>query len=369
MELGWRRWAARGLGWARDCGAVLRGGRARVVLGMGVTGVFVFLFLRNTDFDGVARAFEEASLWWIGPALAAYFAGVAARAWRWRYLLMHLEAIAWWRLFPIVAIGFGVNNVLPLRTGELVRAQVLYERHGISRWSGLSSIFMTRVYDGLMLTVFLCVGVGASVAGVGGMTFAGWWLTGAMVFLVFGMIGAFVVFGLAPRRADAVERWAGKVWGRLPVLRDRGLGWLRSVIDGMGAQANRRQVTGALWTSLAAWGLEAAMYWMVGEAFGLGLPFAVYLLVAAAANLLITVPTTSGGVGPFEWATKAVLLIWLPALGSAEHPEEAAIAYAATLHGLVLVPIAIVGLGFLWLFQTGLASGPSEGRSSASSSS
>ena len=323
-----------------------------MLLGLAVSAAFIGLFLRNTDFDGVGRAFRDASLWWIGPALAVYFAGVAFRALRWHYLLLHLQAIAWWRLFPIVAIGFGVNNVLPLRTGELVRAHVLYERHGISRLSALSSIFMTRVYDGLMLTLFLCAGVGASLAGLSGMTYAGDALTAAMGFLIFGMIGAFIVFGLIARRPQAVERLVERVWSRLPLLRERGLGWLRSVIDGMGAQGSRRQIVGALWTSLAAWGLEALMYWMVGEAFGLGLPFAVYLLVAAGANLLITAPSTSGGVGPFEWAVKAVLLIWLPSLGMADQPEEAAIAYAATLHGLVLIPIAVVGLGFLWLFQT-----------------
>ena len=329
------------------------GRTARALVGVGGSTVFIVLFLRHTDFGQVGRAFTEVSAWWIAPALGVYFAGVAARAWRWQYLLLHIAQIQWWRLFPIVAIGFGVNNVLPLRAGELVRAHVLYQRHGISRLSGLSSIFMTRVYDGLMLTVFLCVGVGASLVGLDGMTYAGDALAAAMGFLVFGIIGAFVVFGMVARRPDDAERIAGNLLRRLPGQREREWTWLQPVIVGMSAQANRRQVIGALAASFVAWGLEAVMYWMVGKAFGLGLPFVVYLLVAAGANLLITAPSTSGGVGPFEWATKAVLLIWLPTLGAVGvgAAEEAAIAYAATLHGLVLIPISIVGLSFLWFFQ------------------
>ncbi len=333
---------------------------ARAALGLGVSSAFIALFLRNTDFGGVGRAFTEARLEWIGPALAAYFAGVAMRAWRWRYLLLHLKEIAWPRLFPIVAIGFGVNNVLPLRTGELVRAHVLAQRHGLRGATGLSTIFMTRVYDGLMLTIFLAVGVCASAVGAWGMPFAGWWLTGAMAFLVFGMIGAFLVFGAAARNSEAVVERGRRWLGRLPGMASREAGWLEPLVAGAGAQANGRQVRGALWTSLVAWGLEALMYWMVGKAFGLELPFAVYLLVAAAANLLITAPSTSGGVGPFEWAAKAVLLAYLPAYGFAG-AEEAATAYAVALHGLVLVPIAIVGLGFLWLFQVPLRARPEEG--------
>ncbi len=329
------------------------GSGARLALGLGGSTAFLVLFLRNADFHQVGRAFTEVSAWWIGPALIVYFAGIAARAWRWHWLLLHIERIPWWRLFPIVAIGFGVNNVLPLRAGELVRAHVLYQRHGISRLTGLSSIFMTRVYDGLMLTCFLVIGVIASLVGLWGMSDAGDELTGAMAFLVFGITGAFLVFGAIARRPDDAERLIGRVLMRLPGQSDREWTWLRPLITGMSAQANRRQVSGALVASLIAWALEAVMYWMVGQAFNLGVPFPVYLLVAAAANLLITAPSTAGGVGPFEWAAKATLLIWLPTLGTvgAQGAEATAVAFAAILHGLVIIPISLVGLLFLWFFQ------------------
>jgi hypothetical protein len=324
-----------------------------LALGLGGSTAFLVLFLRNADFHQVGRAFTDVSAWWIAPALVVYFAGIAARAWRWHWLLLHIKQIAWWRLFPIVAIGFGVNNVLPLRAGELVRAHVLYQRHDISRLSGLSSIFMTRVYDGLMLTFFLVIGVIASLIGFEGMNDAGDELTGAMSFLVFGITGAFLVFGAIARRPEAAEHLITRLLRRLPGQSGREWTWLRPLITGMSAQANRRQVIGALVASLIAWALEALMYWMVGQAFNLGLPFPVYLLVAAAANLLITAPSTAGGVGPFEWAVKATLLIWLPTLGTlgAQDAESTAVAFAAILHGLVIIPISLVGLICLWIFQ------------------
>ena len=329
------------------------GSAARLALGLGGSTAFLVLFLRNADFHQVGRAFTEVSAWWIGPALVVYFAGIAARAWRWHWLLLHIQHIAWWRLFPIVAIGFGVNNVLPLRAGELVRAHVLYQRHEISRLSGLSSIFMTRVYDGLMLTFFLVIGVIMSLIGFQGMNHAGDELTGAMAFLVFGIIGAFLVFGAIARRPADAERVIGRILSRLPGQSGREWTWLPPLITGMSAQANRRQVIGALVASLIAWTLEALMYWMVGQAFNLDLPFPVYLLVAAAANLLITAPSTAGGVGPFEWATKATLLIWLPTVGGMgiQDAEATAVAFAAILHGLVIIPISLVGLLALWIFQ------------------
>ena len=52
-------------------------------------------------------------------------------------------------------------------------------------------------------------------------------------------------------------------------------------------------------------------------------------------------------MGPFEWAAKEVVLIYLVA----ENAEETAIAYAAALHGLVLIPITLLGLAILWYYH------------------
>ena len=331
---------------------LLTGRPSRATLGIGISSVFIVFFLRNTDFSGVGDAFADADIALILIAIGVYFAGLYVRAIRWHYLLRHVKPIAPYKLFPIMAIGFGTNNVLPFRAGEVVRAHTLSRRHGIARATGISSIFMARVYDGLMLTVFLAVGVIASLVEFEGMAYAGNLLVAAMAFLIFGVGSAFVLVYLIashPQRAAELVRIQSQ---RIPGLRRRNLSWLDSLIQGLGATGERDLFLGAVWTSAVAWGLESFMYYLVGESFGLGLPFPVYLLVAAAANIIITAPTTSGGVGPFEWATKEVLLIYL--VGS--RAEESAIAFAASLHGLVLIPIALVGLFFLWIYQIPLRS-------------
>ncbi len=328
-------------------GKWLRHPLVRTTAGFAVSAIFIVLFLRNTDFSGVADAFTNADVPLIVAGLGAYFVGIYFRAVRWSYLMSPIKRIAPYRLFPIVAIGFGVNNVLPFRAGEVVRAHVLRERHGVSRAAGLSSIFMARVFDGLLLTIFLTVGVAASLVNFEGMPYAGDLLLGVMAFLLFGVSAAFVLIYAIAIRPDAAERLVARMMNAAPLLRDRDTGWVRSIIDGLGAAKDRRLLVAGIWTSAVAWGLEAFMYFLVGEAFGLDQPFPVYLLIAAGANIILTAPSTAGGVGPFEWAAKEVLLLYLVVEGA----EEVAIAYAASLHGLVLIPIALLGLSFLWWFH------------------
>jgi len=89
------------------------------------------------------------------------------------------------------------------------------------------------------------------------------------------------------------------------------------------------------------------MYYVVGEAFHLGVGFDVYLVIAAASNLALSIFASPGGVGPFELATREVLV--LHSVGSAS-----ASAYAIALHVLLLAPVIVVGFVLLWTMHISL---------------
>ena len=95
--------------------------------------------------------------------------------------------------------------------------------------------------------------------------------------------------------------------------------------------------------------MEAASYWFVGLAFGLDLAPPVYLGVAGAANLAIAAPSTAGGVGPFEFFTREIVV----AFGIT---TATATAYALVLHALILVSVVLGGVLLAWRTQIGVAS-------------
>jgi glycosyltransferase 2 family protein len=84
------------------------------------------------------------------------------------------------------------------------------------------------------------------------------------------------------------------------------------------------------------------MYYILGFAFNLDEPFYVYLLVAAAANLVIALPPSQGGIGPFELVTREVLVL-------AGVTASTASAYALALHAALLLPVIVLGVIFLWV--------------------
>jgi len=310
-------------------------------LGLGGTALFLGLFFWRTDLAELADALAQANYWWVVPAVAIWFLSAVLRSLRWHYLLRRLANLSTATLYPIVIIGYMANNLLPLRTGELVRAYILGERHKVSKMSTLGTIAVERVFDGVVLVAFLVL-AGAALG-----------LSSELRALAIGMalgfavlLAAFVYVASSPERA---RRWTERLVGLLPrALRRRAEGLVEAFLTGLQSLQSPYLVGLILATSLGAWLLEALMYYLVGLSFDIGEGYAAYLMVAAAANLAITLPSTSGGIGPFELLAKETLAFL--GVGSA-----LAGAYAVALHGLLLLPVIAAGLVFLWVINLSLA--------------
>ncbi len=312
----------------------------RLWLGFAGSALFLGLFFWRTDLSELGDALADADYRWVLPAVALWFVSAAVRSLRWHYLLRRLAGLRTVTLYPIVVIGYMANNLLPLRTGEFVRAYVLGERHGVSKMSALGTIVVERVFDGVVLVSFLLL-AGAILGLNSELQVLAVVMSAAFVLL----LALFFYIASSPERA---ARWTERLVRLLPhYLRDRTQALADSFRGGLQSLQSPSLVALVLGTSAAAWLLEALMYYLVGLSFDIDEGFAAYLMVTAAANLAITLPSSSGGIGPFELLAKETLTFL--GVGSA-----VAGAYAVALHGLLLLPVIVAGLVFLWAINLSL---------------
>jgi len=229
------------------------------------------------------------------------------------------------------------NNLLPARLGELIRAYILGERYGVGKVQALGTVAVERVTDGLTLVGLLAVG--AMFVEMGGVVKALAWANLGL------FLGGFLVLSAALMKREAALRFMGLLARPLPApWRAKVVGAWDAFIGGLESLRSPGILIGALCAGTVAWVLEAAMYYLVGKGFGLEGDPALYLVLAGAANLAVALPSTSGGIGPFEWATQQVMV-------GAQTSRGVAAAYAVALHGLLLIPVIIAGLAFLWATQ------------------
>lgn len=132
---------------------------------IGLTGVMsvvlLALALRQADLEVLGRSLVQANYVHVAGAVATYFVDLGFRSVRWSILLRGTRATSPWRLYPVVAIGYVANNLLPARIGELSRAYLVGRRDGVSPSTVLASIAIERVVDGLTVLVLLVLALPA----------------------------------------------------------------------------------------------------------------------------------------------------------------------------------------------------------------
>jgi uncharacterized protein (TIRG00374 family) len=298
----------------------------------------------------VGQALVGARYGLLVPALALYFAGVGVRAVRWRRLLLPVAGLPRGRLSPVVVIGYMANDVLPARLGEVVRCYVLRRREGVPTSTGLGTVLLERVMDGITMLAFMAVALPllpfsealyrllAGAAAVFG--------TGAAVLVLLATRPA-----LAARVAEATTR-------SLPAgPRARLRGFALAFFGGLAALGGAGATLQVFLLSCAAWLLEAGIYLVLMFAFPMVPSLPLALLTTAVVSPGTVLPSSPGYVGVFDFLGRSVL-------GRFGVPAAEALASVLVVHAALVLPVTLLGfwyarrLGGLSLLRPGAPAPP-----------
>lgn len=310
-------------------------------VGVIISAVFVWLALQGLKLDEFWEAVTHANYWWILPGIAVYFVGVWARAWRWHYLLGPIKKISTAAMFPIVTIGYMGNNIYPLRAGEVLRAVILKRRHGVPVSASLATIFVERIFDGVVMLSFVFLNLNELAKLNTDSGFAGSIqqiaILGTLAF--FGALVVFLVAAMFPQVTIKVGTWfiehllPQKLHAKLINLMHKFLGGLASLRSPM-------NILMVFLTSVVIWLLETAKYWFVMHAFNFEVSFFALMLMNGIVNLATSLPGAPGHIGTFDTPGIAVL--------KAYGIEQAvATGYTIVLHAALWLPVTLLGAYYL----------------------
>ena len=239
-------------------------------------------------------------------------------------------------MFPIVTIGYMGNNIYPARAGEVLRAYVLRREQGVPISASLATILVERIFDGVVMLMFIFFNLNALAGLTGSSGFAGSIqavaVGGTAVFAV-----ALLVFLLAAH-VPAASRWGCTIgWWRRACpsgCATRSPALLESFWTGLAALRSPRNILMVFVTSVVIWLLETGKYWFVMHAFdftGYTGGFFGLMLMNGIVNLATTIPSAPGYVGTFDTPGIAVLSAYglRPGRGRRLHAHAARRAVAA----------------------------------------
>jgi len=316
-----------------------RPARIRFAAGLAISLLLVLAAARLLNWREIWHLIGQARLPLLALAVGLLAADYLVRCLRWWLILRQSNARASFRDCALVLLaGFGLNNVLPFRAGDVLRAAAFTARLRASVSYLAGTLVFERTLDlfSLLAVCLLVTRISQAAFPAAGLLsllapLTALALTGlAAALLLAGRVQALILRLIAltvraPDRRARLERLTAS---------------LLRVFTECSPAAGIRFVL----LSLLAWGLEAALFVSVSQALGLQLPLEVPLLAFVAANFCTLIPSAPGYLGTFHAAAVSVL-------AAAAVPRNSAAAFALLAHAALWLPVTTAGLVSLIVLQ------------------
>jgi hypothetical protein len=311
----------------------------------GEVGFFSALFGHSRiDLDQLGEALVQAHYIYLLGAVVLLLGSLFVRAQRWVILLRPVKpSIRYWPVYAAMNIGYMINNVLPLRMGEILRAYFLGRSESISKSSALATIVVERLIDTLAALVLLSVTLFFFPFPSwirNGLFYIGGAVVVLIVFLVSLLINTEGTLKLLSRLLKPLPtRWSHEILNTINSFTS-GLEILRSshhyliiVIHTVILQAS--YVLGVYFT-LMAFDLISPAYPAI-----LSNPLLASVVLLIIITIGVGLPSAPGAVGTFH----GIVAFGVSLFGV---PNVTAMGLAIVLHLANYIPLTLLGLVCFW---------------------
>jgi uncharacterized protein (TIRG00374 family) len=308
--------------------------KKKLLLGVVSSALFLWLASRGIDWSQFGQALARTRWIYLVPAVFFTMLGHFTRSIRWKFMMDPIKRCGIRPLWSATAIAFMVNNLLPARLGELVRAFVIGRSQHVSRSASFATIVYERVVDVfvLILLLWFCM---VRISG------PEWLARSAQILVVFNFALFFLLFAMVRWRerfrlliARVVRPFPHETQRRMHDAAD-------AFVSGLGVVARPKASLPIALLSIVVWGCAVLGVWFCLIAFRLHLPPMASLMVIVLVSLGSMIPSAPAFLGTLQYA--CVIALGLYGIDRAN-----ALAYSAVYHATQFLPITLTGLYYLW---------------------
>jgi glycosyltransferase 2 family protein len=273
----------------------------------------------------------------LGVAVLLVIISLGTRAMGWVVLLEHRASLS--KAFFTINLGYLLNNVFPLRAGEVGRAFIMGRSTGLSPLHVLSTIVIERAFDLVMAAALLLMTLPLAL----GM---GWARPVAMITLIV-VISGLIALYLIARNNRRVLEWIQGLGRRWPLVEKHIVPRIGSVLNGFGVLKRPSQFFLSFFWIAISWAIWIVVYWIMLLTIAPEAPLWWAMFTNAVLAMGIAIPAAPSALGVFEASIVAALTL----LGV----SEGALGYAILVH---ILQFALTGVFGLWaLLQEGRSLG------------
>jgi len=298
------------------------------VFGYGISAISLIWVFSKFPFAQLGHHLRNMEWKWVALAIIAEVFVYFADAWRWMVLLRPAGAPSFVSCLQAVFVGLFANDILPARTGEIIRCFLLSYKTEVHLPLALTSDFIERIMDGLWIVLIYLI-ITFRVSTHRAVTDV-MWVFGSVV-LAISLLILWILF----HRQKAHHFVNNRSWGARFVH-------LFEEIHNLG---HWRELRNAFAIGGLYWLLQGLAIWAIarGDAFYFGPSEIAFLLVIKTVGTLA--PSAPASMGLYQSSTVYALRLLLTERGEAEILAEIMFTFL-TLPLIIGGAVAIASAGF-----------------------
>ena len=291
-----------------------------VITNLASLGILLWV-LQDVKLAELWSEIKQMRWWWVAMAVVSDLFVYVLQGWRWSILLRPISDIPMMRSVRAIYVGLYANEVLPFRSGEIIRCYLQ------SRWGHLpfsvvlSSIAIERIFDGIWLVLYLSIVV--QFVDLPRSIRDGGFALILVVGLLAGALGFIIAFQKRAKELAAHWKWGDKA--RVFIEDLQAMGGSRSFFQSwLASLPHLLSMTVPIYCVLRAYGFTGFT-----------------LLDAAVINVIVrlgtVVPGAPGNLGVYQ----GLIVLSLVFFGI---DENVAKRFSLIIWGIVTLPLLLAGL-------------------------
>jgi uncharacterized protein (TIRG00374 family) len=295
---------------------------------MAVSLLCLGIVLKDFDLQALREDIRDVHWGWIAAAaffdILVYF----LQGWRWSLLLRPVAHVPYIRSIGAIYVGLFANELLPLRSGEIIRCYLQGKWNNLPFSVTLSSALIERIFDGMWLIV--CLLVATRLAPVEEGYIWGAQVLAAVILIAAALLGAAMFYKAETHAVFSRHSWLRKV---------------SILLEDLHLIGHSKYLYFSAFASLPYLLLQVLPVYALSEGYNLGLTLSQAFVVTVILRLAAVVPAAPGNVGTFQLAARTALVMYGVDKGVATN-------FSFVMWAVITLPLLIVG--FIALAVTGI---------------
>ena len=248
-----------------------------------ISAICLWWVYHNFEWSNEIPRLKAVHWWWIVLACCCDFLVYMVQSWRWNALLKPVARVPFWRTVQSIYIGLFANEVLPLKSGEIVRCYLLAHWNRLPFPKVFSAAMIERLIDGIILVGGFCFIL--KLGHLPKQVEAG---VAVLVALVI-VLGTLVIFAVLNKRF-AHHVTTGHRWSESLLM----------IVEGLHLMARSPSSLEGIFASFIYLGLQVVPVFALLAGYQLGLGWTDAVVVLLITRLGTIVPGAPGNIGVFQ---------------------------------------------------------------------